>query len=272
MAASVSNPSLFPHTRRFLYYAGRELKALMAGLGLIVLYTMDILRFLVRGRLDPRHFFEQAAFVGNQNLGVALVMTTFSGMVIALQVATEMVKQGGGNFVGALVSLAMLRELAPIMTGFSVIAMSGSAFAAELSTMKITSQIDALKVLHVHPVRYLVVPRVAAATVMLPLMTVITAVAGILGGMFISDWLAGLNPDTYLESVWSQTALKDVWGALLKAGVFGYVIAMIATTIGINATGGSRDVGVATTRAVVWAFVAMAICDYLLTYIIYGGA
>jgi len=201
---------------------------------------------------------------------VALTMTTFSGMVIALQVATEMVKQGAENYVGALVAASLLRELAPIMTGFSVIAMSGSAFAAELSTMQITSQVDALKVLHVHPVRYLIVPRVIGAMVAMPVITVITAFSGIMGGMLVSNLLADLHPGVYLDSVWQMIEYKDVFGALFKATVFGYLISIISTSIGITATGGAKEVGEATTRAVVWSFVMMAIFDYFLTFFIYG--
>lgn len=261
---------LFPATRRVLGRMGRDFKNFVYYIGLLVQYTGSIISFILQGRLSRKAFFQQASFVGVDTLGICLIMNTMTGMVISLQVATEMVKQGAGNFVGALVSLAMLRELAPIMTGFSIIAMAGSAYAAELSTMKITSQVDALRVLHMHPIRYLVVPRVVAGIFVLPLMTVITGYAGILGGMVISALMTDLSPQTYLDSVWNQTEFRDIFSCLIKAGVFGYVIMMISTTVGINTNGGSREVGQATTMAVVWSFIVMAIMDFLLTYVIYG--
>lgn len=265
------DPVWFPLTRQALGRLRLESLYFLEMIGLAIRNTGQMIGFVARGRIGWRHTLQQAAFVGIDTLGIALVLCTFAGMVIALQIAKEMVKQGAGNYVGSLVSLAILRELAPILTGFAVIAMAGSAFAAELSTMKITSQVDALRMLHVHPIRYLMLPRVLAGMLILPLMTIITSYAGILGGMFISALMADVNPGIYLDSVWQQTGVKDILATLLKASVFGYVIMIFSTTIGLNTKGGSREVGEATTRAVVWSFVAMALMDYLLTYLVYGS-
>lgn len=262
---------LFPYTRKALAALGRAWSIFLDTLGAATLNMFAVVRYVLTGQVSLRHILQQLAFVGVDTLGISLVMCTFSGMVIALQIAKEMVKQGAGDYVGALVSLALIRELAPIMTGFAVIAMAGSAYAAELSTMRITNQVDALEVLHVNPVRYLLLPRVLAGMAALPMMTVITALAGILGGMLISDLFANVESGKYLDSVWHQTAAKDVWTMLLKSTVFGFVIFILSTTIGLNVRGGAREVGVATTRAVVFSFVAMAILDYVLTYLIYGS-
>jgi phospholipid/cholesterol/gamma-HCH transport system permease protein len=261
----------FPFTRRALSSMRAELLVFLETLGSASFYTLQIFRFVLQGQFNFRHFFQQMAFIGVDTFGICLTMTTFSAMVISLQVADEMVKLGGGTFVGALVSMAMVRELAPIMTGFSVIAMAGSAFAAELSTMQITSQVSALEVLHVNPIRYLLMPRVLAGTAALPLMTVITATISILGGMLVAHFIADVTYEQYLASVWAQTKIKDVLVMLLKAGTFGLALSSISTTIGINTTGGAKEVGAATTRAVVWSFVLMAILDYLLTYLFYGA-
>lgn len=261
----------FPLTRNLWQFTRRELANLFLVIGQAVLMTRTMTGFLIRGKLKPRHFFEQAAFVGLDTLGIALIMVTFSAMVIALQVAQEMVKQGAGGYVGALVSLAVLRELAPIMTAVAVTAMAGSAFAAELCTMQISKQVDALRTLHVDPIRYLVLPRVMAGIVMIPLMTVLTAMAGILAGMVVSKLLADVPFWQYLDSVWQQTEYKDVFATLLKSSVFGYIIVILSTSIGLNTTGGAREVGIATTRAVVWSFLSVAIFDYILTYLIYGS-
>ncbi|MCE3235417.1 MAG: hypothetical protein K0Q50_1597 [Vampirovibrio sp.] len=262
---------MFPFTRKAIVAVGREGLAFLDTLGSAVQYSGEIVRFILAGQFNFRHFLQQLAFVGIDTLGISLIMTTFSGMVIALQIAKEMVKQGAGDYVGALVSMALIRELAPIMTAFAVIAMAGSAYAAELSTMQITSQVSALRVLHVSPIRYLLMPRVLAGIVALPLMNIITAIAGILGGLVVSHLLADISVNHYLDSVWQQTQPKDVWAMLFKSAVFGFIVFIMSTTIGINASGGSREVGLATTRAVVWSFVLMAIMDYVLTYMIYGA-
>jgi phospholipid/cholesterol/gamma-HCH transport system permease protein len=268
--AGSDHEKLFPFTRRALAAMRRELLVLLDTLGCAVLNAGEMLRFIWKGQFNTKHLMQQMAFVGIDTLGIALVMTIFSGMVIALQIAKEMVKQGAGDYVGALVSMAIIREMAPIMTGFAVIAMAGSAYAAELSTMQITSQVSALEVLHVSPVRYLLMPRVLAGMIALPLMNIITAVAGILGGLVISYYLADIHPGQYLDSVWNQTGYKDVFAMLGKSCVFGFIIFTISATIGLNTTGGSREVGKATTRSVVWSFILMAISDYILTYLIYG--
>ncbi len=249
---------------------GREWSVFLDTLGTAVYNAREIVGFFFTGRFGFKQFVQQLAFVGIDTFGISLIMVVFSGMVISLQISKEMVRQGAADYVGALVSLAMVRELAPIMTAFSVIAMAGSAYAAELSTMQITNQVSALKVLHVNPIRYLVMPRVLAGIVALPLMTIITAVAGILGGMVIANLIADLSYGKYLDSVWHQIELRDIIAMMLKSSVFGFIIFSMATTIGINTTGGSREVGVATTRAVVWSFVLMAIFDYVLTFLIYG--
>lgn len=248
-----------------------EASIFLETLGQAVLNAREIFRVILRGQFSFKHFYEQLAFVGVDTLGIAFILSTFSGMVIALQIAKEMVKQGAGDYVGALVSLAIIRELAPIMTGFAVIAMAGSAFAAELSTMQITSQVDALETLHVNPVRYLLMPRVLGGMAALPMMNIITAISGILGGLVVSYYMAGVHPGQFLDSVWNQTEPKDIFAMLAKASVFGFIIATISATIGLNTKGGSREVGLATTRAVVWSFVLMAVFDYVLTFMIYGS-
>lgn len=269
---AIPSPRWFPLTRRMAQGVAHESRSLLSTTGEAVALGGESLGHLVRGRLRGRAMLDQAAFVGVDALGVALVLVTFSAMVIALQVAQEMARQGAGEYVGALVSLAILRELAPIMTAVAITAMAGSAFAAELSTMRITSQVDALRTLQVSPARYLVLPRLVASTLVTPMMTLLTAVVGILAGMLISYWLADVHFLAYLESVWRQTTVRDILAMLLKAGVFGFLIALLSCSIGLNTRGGAKEVGVATTRAVVWSFLSVAIMDYALTYLIYGSA
>jgi phospholipid/cholesterol/gamma-HCH transport system permease protein len=261
---------LFPISRRLARVVRVQGAECLYLIGLVAHNTRITFLYLFKRGLSWRHFLEHAAFIGVDAMGISLMLTLFSGMVIALQVAKELTKQGAGEYVGALVSMAILRELAPLMTGFAVIAMVGSAYAAELATMKIQKQVDALTMLHVHPIRYLILPRFCAAVCMLPLMTILTAMAGIVGGMVVSYLIAGLNYNNFLESVWRQIETKDIWGAMLKASFFGALIVLFSTTLGLNTSGGSKEVGDTTTRAVVWSFVAMAIADYILSFLLFG--
>jgi phospholipid/cholesterol/gamma-HCH transport system permease protein len=259
---------LFPITRYSIKYLFTICKEALALLGDCVVYLQECLGFMVQGKLRWHHFIEHAHFIGLGALGISTILTMFAGMVIALQVANELTKQGAGNLVGALVAVAILRELAPIMTGFAVISMVGSSYCAELATMKIQKQVDALRVLHVHPTRYLVLPRLVAAITMLPMMTLLTAMAGIVGGMVVSYYLADLNPSIYMESVWQQIEVMDIVIPLIKASVFGLIIISICTTIGLKTEGGAKEVGISTTRAVATSFIAMALADYLLALVL----
>jgi phospholipid/cholesterol/gamma-HCH transport system permease protein len=261
----------FPLTRQLGRWLWNHSTGWLTIIGASTLTLIQSARYVFQGRLHPKQTFLQAAFVGVDTLAIAFILTTVSGMILAMQLGKEMVHQGVGNFIGALVAMAMMREFAPVMTGFAVIAMAGSAFAAELSTMQITKQVDALRVLHVNPVRYLVVPRVVAAIVTLPLMTIITAFFGILGGLAMTLLTTDISLHIYLDAVWNQIDNKDIIASLTKAAVFGATIAVISTTIGLRTYGSSKDVGIATTKAVVWSFVAMAIWDYILTYAFYGA-
>lgn len=225
--------------------------------------------YLLKGKLSLKHLAEEASFIGVDALPVGLILTMFSGMVISLQVAKELVNQGAGNYVGALVAVSTLREFAPIMTGFAVIALNGSAYAAQLGSMKVQNQIDALKVMHVDPIRYLVLPKTLAAVLMLPLMTLLTAFAGIIGGMIVSYFIGDLNYSKFIESVWQFTKVSDVLGAMLKSGVFGALIMVISTTFGLSAEGSAKSVGEKTQQAVVWSFIAIAVADYFLSFMLF---
>lgn len=262
---------VFPVTRLILGWLRRVLIATVEGAGQMANLIATLFGYVIRGRANVTATLQQAAFVGVDTLGISLTLTGFAAMVIALQVAKEMAKQGASSFVGALVSLAMVRELGPILTSFSIIAMAGSAYAAELATMKVNNQLDALKVLQVSPIRYLVLPRVLAFVIMVPLVTVLTTSLGLYAGQWVSQWSAEIPPSLYWQSVWQQTDGYDVVAALVKAAVFGASSGLIACVVGLNAGKHARAVGEATTRAVVVSFITMAILDYVLTQLFYAN-
>lgn len=225
------------------------------------------LKCLFTGQLKSKLFFEQAARFGVDSLPISLLMVGLTGMIIALQISKEMVKQGAGDYVGMLVSVSIVRELGPVIGGFAVISLAGSSMAAEIATMKVTEQVDAIKVLGVNPVYYLIAPRIVSGLFIMPFVIMVANVVGIIGGMIMSKAVTELNAENYLNSVWSGLAVKDLLVSMFKGSVFGGIIALSCSSIGYRAEGGAIDVGKATTNAVVWSFILMLMADYMISLV-----
>ncbi|MEW5819901.1 MAG: ABC transporter permease [Cyanobacteriota bacterium] len=226
-------------------------------------------KLIISGKIHWKNSIEQMAFLGIDALFITLTLTAVAGMIIALQVSYEMAKQGAGAYIGMLVALVIVRELGPVMASFAVTSMIGSAMSAEIATMKVTEQIDAMKVFGVDPIYYLIVPRVIAGITMVPLLVILGNVLGILGGMVISNLIADINMLNYLDSVWSGLKTKDVLVSVFKGAVFGCLITLISSSVGYATRGGAKEVGQATTTAVVWSFLALVIFDYLISLIFF---
>ena len=222
-----------------------------------------VLKRLIKLDVDFKELIYQCSRFGISSLPITLSIVGMSSIIVATQVAEEMVKQGGGNYVGMFVTLLLVREQAVIMSGFAIIYMIGSSLASEIATMKVTDQIDAIQVLKVDPLKYLMVPRVLAGVLMMPLLCVVSTVFGILGGAFASKLAAGLNYRAFFDSVWFGLFTRDMYIGLFKAAVFGFVIALISCTCGYYAKGGAKGVGDATTKAVVWSFIAIVFIDMI---------
>ncbi len=239
--------------------------------GEMVINFFYALKYIIRCNLNLRITLEQLSRFGIDSLPLSLSMVTVSGMIIALQLALEMMKQGAGNYVGALVAVSIVRELGPIMGSFAVIAMAGSSMAAEVGTMKVTEQVDAMKVLKVDPICYMVAPRVIAGFIIMPFVIVLANVTGIVGGMIVSNLVAELSPLSYIDSVWRGLSVRDVYISLFKGSIFGIIISLICTTLGyrVKRKGGAREVGKATTKAVVWSFITVVIVDYVMSYLLW---
>lgn len=232
-------------------------------LGKITENGLHVLKCVFKGRINKKELIEQCSRFGVSSLPITLSIVAMTSVIIASQVALEMVKQGGGSFIGMMMTILIVRELAVIMSGFAIISMIGSSLASEVATMRVTEQIDAIKVLKVDPVCYLFVPRVLSGIIMMPFVTVLAAVIGVLAGAVTSDLFAGLSYRAYFDSVWVGVYMKDLWVSLLKAVFFGGTIALISCSCGYFASGGAKGVGLATTKAVVWSFVAIVIWDML---------
>lgn len=218
---------------------------------------------------DVRELLRQMVKVGFNSIPVVFLTTMFTGMVMALQTFTVLRRINAESFVASGVSLSMVRELAPVLSGLIVAGRAGSAMGAELGTMRVTEQIDALEVMATDPVHYLVVPRVWAGTIMLPLLVLLGNGVGILGGYLVAVVLMGANPVTYTDRTYQFMDLNDVFSGLIKAAVFGFLLAAIGCQQGFYTTGGAEGVGRSTTAAVVVASIAILVSDFFLTRLLF---
>lgn len=218
---------------------------------------------------DWRELLRQMVKVGVNSMPVVLLTAMFTGMVLALQTFTVLRRFNAESFVGSLVALSMVRELSSVLTGLIVAGRAGSAMGAELGTMRVTEQIDALEVMATDPVHYLVVPRVWATTIMLPLLVVIGNGVGIFGGYLVSVVMMGANPVAYVERTFQFMDLNDLFSGLIKASAFGFLLAVIGCQQGFYTVGGAEGVGRSTTAAVVVASIAILISDFFLTRLLF---
>lgn len=233
--------------------------------GRVSLIFWRVLLWTPRPPYDFRQLFVQMVRVGVQSIPVVLLMALFTGGVMALQIFTVLARFGAEGYVGSIVGLAMVRELAAVLGALMIAGRCGAAMGAELGTMRVTEQIDALEVLATDPIHYLVVPRVWATTLTLPLLVVLADAIGILGGYLVSVVVMGANPVTYLDTTFQYMDLDDLSSGLVKAAVFGLLISVIGCSKGYHTTGGAEGVGRATTAAVVAGSIAVLVSNFFLT-------
>lgn len=248
---------------------GRVSGQFMQELGGTALLLGRSLLFLPKRPYRWRYFFRQIEFIGVKSLFIVILTGLFTGMVLALQGYYGLRKFGGESMLGAGVALSMTRELGPVLTAIMVTARAGSAMAAELGTMKVTEQVDALLAMAVHPVHYLVLPRLLSGLIVVPLLTVIDVFIGIVGGYFVGVTLLGINSGTYIQKMLEMVTADDLYNGLFKSMIFGILLVVISCYQGLQTAGGAEGVGLATTRAVVLSAVAILIFDYILTAMLF---
>jgi phospholipid/cholesterol/gamma-HCH transport system permease protein len=236
-----------------------------------ILLGGQVLIHLLAGKIHRRNTFDQMAVAGPESLMIALVTAAFVGMVFTIQVAREFITFGATNAVGGVLALSLARELAPVLTAVVLAGRVGSAFAAEIGTMQVTEQIDALYVLKTDPIDYLVIPRVIACCLMLPILTIMSFVTGMAGGLLIATNLYDLSQSTFLNSARNFLDVGDLLSAVIKSIVFGALIAVIGTSWGLTTTGGAKGVGQSTTTAVVTALLAIFISNFFLSWLLFRG-
>jgi phospholipid/cholesterol/gamma-HCH transport system permease protein len=214
-------------------------------------------------------WFRQMVRVGVDSIPVVFLTSMFTGMVLALQTYYGFQRVHAENFVGSVVALAMLRELSPVLVGLMVTGRVGSSMAAEIGTMRVTEQLDALKALATEPVQYLFVPRVIAGTAMLPLLVILGDALGIGGGYLVAVKLMNANPVIYEANTYQFLVMKDMWSGAIKAAVFGLILTLTGCVRGYYTSGGAEGVGRSTTNAVVSASLIILFTDFFLTKILF---
>ncbi len=243
--------------------------ALARHTGSVAILTGRAFVALVRRPFEIGLWVDQMEQIGVRSLGVAGITTVFTGMVLALQTAFSLPSLGVKYYIGAVVSKSLVRELGPVLTALIVGGRIGSGMTAELGTMKVTEQIDALRSMASDPVKKLVVPKLAATLIMLPALTVIGDFLGILGGLFIAVVQLDVSAGFYINDVTTALTLQDVASGVGKAFFFAYFIAIIGCYNGLNASGGADGVGRATTNTVVEAAILILVSDFFLTKLFY---
>lgn len=236
-----------------------------------ILLGGQVVMHLISRPLHRRNTIEQMAAVGPESLLIALLTASFVGMVFTIQVTREFINFGASTAVGGVLALTLARELAPVLTAVILAGRVGSAFAAEIGTMKVTEQIDALQILKTDPVDYLVIPRVVACALMLPVLTLLSFLTGMGGGLLIATNLYGISQTVFLTSAQNFLSIWDLISAIIKAFIFGLLIAVIGTSWGLTTTGGAKGVGQSTTTAVVTALLAIFISNFFLSWLMFQG-
>ena len=240
-----------------------------AEIGRIAILMFDTLRMLLPALRRPRLIIDEMYAIGVQSLPLVFIVSLFTGAVAAVQAAYQFSSIVPLKFIGSVILRSVIIELGPVLTALIVGGRVGAAIAAQLGTMRVTEQIDALQAMAINPVRYLVVPRVVAAVIMLPVLTMIANIVAVFGGYVVATTSIGVSTHTYVAGLQNFFYLRDLMSGLIKAFVFGGIISWMGCYHGFRTEGGAEGVGQATTRAVVSSCVLVLINDYVLAHVLF---
>ncbi len=254
---------------RFFGWLGRQSIGFVTQMGQIALLLVSASYWLVRPPWRWRLFFKQMEFIGVHSVFVVALTGLFTGMVLALQTYYAFSMFSAESLVGATVALSMTRELGPVITALMVTGRAGSAIAAEIGTMRVTEQVDALHVMAINPVQYLVLPRIVAGVIVLPLLTIISDFIGVVGGYLVGVKILGINSAMFMNKIYEFLEGEDIYNGLTKAAVFGLLLTLIGCYKGFYTSGGAEGVGRSTTQAVVMASVLILMSDYVMTALMF---
>lgn len=237
-------------------------------IGRLTIYMSHVWMWLIRPPFRSKLFFEQMVFMGNKSLFIILLTSSFTGMVFAYQIYLGFTAFSVDSFVGPIVAIAICKELAPVLSGLVVAGRCGAAMAAEIGSMKVTEQVDALEVMGVNSIQYLAVPKVLATVVTMPMLAAIYMLVANAGSWLVGTQLLGIDEVVYFSKVSDFMNVKMIVEGLIKAAIFGYLISIIGTYQGFAVKGGAEGVGKGTNMAVVWGMIVVLIFDFFLTAIL----
>lgn len=257
----ISNPFLFLES-----YFGSGVRTI--GLALILLFKTWSL--ILRGKIEFAETIRQCEMIGLKSFLVVGITALFTGFAMSLQISRELVLFGADTAIGGVVSLALIREIGPITAGVMMAGRVGSSIAAELTTMMITEQIDALHVMRIDPVEFLVVPRYLAGILMMPALSVYAMFIGLIAGINIAYSAANVPAATFLDSVKQTILERDFLVHFLKAFINGTIVTIFSCAIGLSTRGGAEDVGIATTRSIVWTMTMIFVFNFVVTSLTYA--
>lgn len=250
---------------------GRTLLEFLSAVGRLARFTFRCVRHCFLPPFYLKQTFRQFLDIGYYSLPVVGLTTLFTGMVLALQSHTGFSRFDAESAIPTVVVLSITRELGPVMAGLMVAGRIGASIAAELGTMRVTEQIDALTTLSTNPYKYLIAPRIIAGTLMLPLLVLIGDIVGVFGGFLVCVYDLKFNAANYISQSWQYLEHRDVTSGLWKAAVFGFIITLMGCYQGFHSKGGAQGVGKATTNAVVSASIIILVINYLLTGLFFAG-
>ncbi len=259
-----------PHLQRLCQAIGASILSTLGALGRLSFFAGETLRHCVTPPVFFRHILRQFMDIGYYSLPVVGMTALFTGMVLALQSYTGFSRFNAESAIASVVVLSITRELAPVLAGLMVAGRVGASIAAEIGTMRVTEQIDALTTLSVNPFKYLVAPRVLAGTITLPILVLVGDIIGVYGGYIVSTHILGFSAENYLHQTWDVLEKMDVISGLTKAAAFGFVVTLMGCYHGYNSGRGAQGVGSATTNAVVTASILILIFNYLLTQVFFS--
>lgn len=256
--------------RQICQAVGHSILSFLQSIGALTAFIGKASAQSVCGPFYPRLILKQFIDIGYYSLPVVGMTALFTGMVLALQSYTGFTRFNAEGAVAGVVALSITRELAPVLAGLMVAGRVGASIAAEIGTMRVTEQIDALVTLSVNPFKYLIAPRVIAGTLMLPILVLIGDIIGIYGGYIVSIYNLGFSSGNYISQTWDILERMDVISGLIKAGVFGFIVSMMGCYHGFNSGRGAQGVGTATTYAVVSASILILVFNYILTQVFFS--
>ena len=250
---------------RLIESFGATILESIEGLGHYISFTLSALRWMFRRPFRVRIIFEQFHFVGNKSIFIVTLAGSFTGMVMAYQTYFAFNLINVDSLVGTVTAITLAKELAPVLTGLIVAGRAGAAMTAQIGSMKVTEQIDALEVMGINGIQYLAVPRIIAGTFCLPMLSALYLFIGNVGSYIVGTKFLNIDEAIYLSKLSDYMFLGDIWQGLIKAFFFGFIISTIGTYFGFNVTKGAEGVGKGTNLSVVWGMIMVLISDYFLT-------